>query len=458
MPTLVDKAEPHPEEGLRRQLSAGQMAMVAVGGSIGTGLLLGSGAAVEIAGPAVIFSYVIGAAVGFVITMALGEMASAHPAAGSFGLYAELYLNRWAGFVARYGYWFSVMIAVGAELVAAATYARFWWPRVPGVAWVAMFAAVLLFVNLRRVGDYGRFEYWFAMVKVVTIMVFVIVAAALLAGGRVMPQYTAQGGFMPRGPLSPLMAVSFALFSFLGVEMVAISSGEARSAEEIPRATRITFALLALVYLGATATLVGVMPWNRAGVTESPFVTVFQVAGIPAASAIMNFVVLTAALSGANANLYVAGRMLFSLARGGYAPQRLARLTGHGSPRAALLVSTAGIALAIVMEHWAPESAFLYILGASLFGGMLAWAVALAAHVAFRRKRSAAEVAALPMRAPGGATLSWAALGVVIATVISTWWVPQSRITIVSGGPYLVILTIAYWLARHFRRGADKGR
>ncbi len=428
------------------------MAMVAVGGSIGTGLLLGSGASVQIAGPAVVLSYLIGAAVAFVVTMALGEMASAHPAAGSFGLYAELYLNRWAGFVARYGYWFSVMIAVGAELVAAATYARFWWPQVPGVAWVAAFAAVLLFVNFRTVGDYGRFEYWFAMVKVVTIVAFVVVASALMAGGRVAPQYTLQGGFLPRGPVSPLLAVSFALFSFLGVEMVAISSGEARSIPEIARATRIAFALLAFVYLGATAALVGVMPWNRAGVTQSPFVTVFEIAGIPAASAIMNFVVLTAALSGANANLYVAGRMLFSLARGGHAPAALGRLTVHGSPRAALLVSTAGIVVAITMEQWAPESAFLYILGASLFGGMLAWAVALAAHVAFRRRLSRPALQALPMRAPGGAALSWAALVVIVATVISTWWVPQSRITIVSGGPYLVVLTLAHWAAKRKSR------
>ncbi len=435
------------ESGLRRQLSAGQMAMVAVGGSIGTGLLLGSGAAVQIAGPAVIISYVISAALAFAVTMALGEMASAHPAAGSFGLYAELYLNRWAGFVARYGYWFSVMIAVGAELVAAATYARFWWPRVPAIVWVVVFAAVLLFVNFRKVGDYGRFEYWFAMVKVVTIVVFVIVASALLAGGRVTAQYASDGGFLPRGPVSPLLAVSFALFSFLGIEMVAISSGEAKSAQEIPRATRITFALLAFVYLGAVTMLVGVMPWNRAGVTESPFVTVFKVARIPAASAIMNFVVLTAALSGANANLYVAGRMLFSLARGGYAPSRWGRLTATGSPRAALLASTAGIVVALVMEYSAPEGAFLYILGASLFGGMLAWCVALAAHVAFRRKLSPAQLQVLPMRAPGGAALSWIALLAIMAAVVSTWWVPQSRITIQSGGPYLVVLTVAYFVA-----------
>src|SRR5262249_30255622 len=143
------------ESGLHRQLSAGQMAMVAVGGSIGTGLLLGSGAAVQIAGPAVVLTYVLGAAVAWTVTMALGEMASVHPAAGSFGVSAELYLNPWAGFVARYGYWFAVVIAVAAELIAAATYTAFWFPRVPALVWIIVYAAMLLFINFRQVGDYG---------------------------------------------------------------------------------------------------------------------------------------------------------------------------------------------------------------------------------------------------------------------------------------------------------------
>jgi len=445
---MLETATNNSEAGLRHQLSAGQMAMVAVGGSIGTGLLLGSGAAVQIAGPAVILTYAAGAFLAWIVTNALGELASAHPAAGSFGLYAELYLNPWAGFVARYGYWFAVVAAVSAELVAASTYSAYWFPAVPGVVWVAGYAAVLLFLNLRAVGDYGRFEYWFAMLKVVTIVAFVVVGSWLLSDGRVTPQYRLNGGFLPHGPLSPLLSVSFALFSFLGIEMVAISSGEARKAGEIPRATRMMFAMLAFVYVGATAVLVGVLPWNRAGVTQSPFVTVFVVAGIPAASTLMNFVVLTAALSGANANLYAASRMLFSLGRSGYAPPALGRLNATGSPRLALLVSAVGVVVALAMEHWAPQSAFLYIIGASLFGGMLAWWVALASHIAFRRRMSPEKIAALPMRAPGGVWLSalgFVGIGLAIA---STWWVPQSRITIVSGLPYLGILTVGYLLTR----------
>ncbi len=442
------KQQADQEQGLRHQLSAGQMAMVGVGGSIGTGLLLGSGAAIQVAGPALILTYVIGAFLAWTVTSALGELASAHPGAGSFGLYAELYLNPWAGFVARYGYWFALAAAVGGELVAASTYSQYWFPEVPGVVWVAIYATLLLLINLRPVGDYGSFEFWFAMVKVVTIVAFVLAGSSLLLGGRVAPQYLKNGGFFPNGPLSPLLAVSFALFSFLGLEMVSISSGEARAAREIPRATKIMFALLTFVYVGATVVLVGFLAWNHAGVTQSPFVTVFVVAGIPAASTIMNFVVLTAALSGANANLYAASRMMFSLARSGHAFPALGRLNAAGSPRLALLVSGIGVPLALIAEHWAPRSAFLWLIGTSLSGGMLAWCVGLAAHIAFRRRLSAAEVAALPMRVPGGAVLSAVGLAGILLAVASTWWVPQSRITIVSGVPFLAILSLGYLAVR----------
>lgn len=316
------------------------------------------------------------------------------------------------------------------------------------MVWVVFYAAVLLLINLRPVGDYGSFEFWFAMVKVVTIVVFVLAGFSLLLGGRVTPQYVNHGGFFPNGPVSPFLAVSFPLFSFLGLEMVAISSGEARATREIPRATKIMFALLTFLYVGSTAVLVSFLPWDRAGVTQSPFVTVFVVAGIPAASTLMNFVVLTAALSGANANLYAASRMMFSLARSGHAVPALGQLNASGSPRLALLVSGIGVPLALITEHWAPRSAFLWLIGASLFGGMLAWCVALAAHIAFRRRLSPADLAGLVMRAPGGAVLSAIGLTGILLAVASTWWLPQSRITIVTGLPYLGILSLAYVFMR----------
>jgi amino acid transporter, AAT family len=436
------------EQGLKRELTARQMAMVAVGGSIGTGLLLGSGAAIQVAGPAVVLTFVLSALISWTVAMALGEMSAVHPAAGSFGVYAELYLNRWAGFVARYGYWFSVVIAIGSEVVAAATYMRQWYPAVPPLVWMVTFGLFLLAINLFSVGHYGTFEYWFALLKVVTIFVFILMGAALLFAGKVHPQYVANGGFAPKGWSAPLMAISFGLYSFLGIEMVAISSGEARSSKEVARATRIAFAMLAFIYVGAMAVLVGVMPWQNAGVSESPFVTVFKVAGIPAASFIMNLVVLSAALSGANASLYVTSRMLFSLARSGYAPERMGVLNQHGVPMGALLASMLGIVAAIVLQFVTPQGAYLYIIGAALVGGMLAWLVSLLAHVRFRKKISRDQLADLPLRAPFGAAGSVFGFVAVIAAIVLTWRVEQSRITVLSAGPYLLILTAAYWLVR----------
>lgn len=434
------------EQGLRHQLTAGQMAMVAVGGSIGTGLLLGSAAALEIAGPGVILSYALAAFINFAVAMAFGELSSVHPAAGSFGLYGELYLNAWAGFISRAGYWAAIAMSVGVDLVASATYMAFWFPAVPAIVWVVAFSALLLFINLRSVGAYGRFEYWFAMIKVVTIAAFILIGAGLLLGRQAAAQFTAQGGFLPKGALAPLLAMSFALYTFGGVEMVAITTGESRSAADIPRAVRLTFGTLTLVYLGAITVLVGVMPWNRAGVTESPFVSVFRHANIPAAPHVMNFVVLTAALSGANAALYVASRMLFSLARNQYAPAALGRLNASGSPQSALLASSFGIVVALVLEKWAPANAFVYILGAALCGLLLSWIVSLAAHVVFRHRLSLDEIRNLPMRSPGGAWLSIVGLVLVSIALAETW--AGSHLALLSGAVYLVVLSLAYLFLR----------
>jgi len=434
------------EIGLRHQLSAGQMAMVAVGGSIGTGLLLGSAAAMEIAGPAVILSFLLAGFISWTVTMALGELSSLHPAAGSFGLYADLYLSPWAGFISRAGYWIAISVSVGANLVASATYMRYWFPAVPALVWIALFSLLLIVVNLRSVGDYGRFEFWFAMVKLATMAMFIIIGGALLTDGRVAAQYTAQGGFFPRGVLAPLLAMTFALYTFGGIEMVAITTGESRSPAEIPRAVKLTFITLAVVYLGAIVVLVGVMPWNRVGVRESPFVTVFRTVGIPAASSLMSFVILTAALSGANANLYSASRMLFSLARGGWAPTSLGRLNAAGSPRLALMASSYGIVVAVVLEMWVPGNAFVYILSGALFGLMLSWLVSLAAHVSCRRRMSSSQVNALPMRSPLGAWGSVLGLTLVTAAILKTWW--DSRVSLISGVSSLLILTAAYMFLR----------
>ena len=424
--------------------------MVAVGGSIGTGLLLGSGAAIRMAGPAVILSFVAAALIMGVVALAMGEMAGLHPAAGSFGVYADLYLNPWAGFVARYGYWFAMVTSIGSEMIASATYMHLWFPTVPGWIFVLGFGAALVGVNVLPVHNYGWVEYWFAMLKVITIVVFIVLGAAFLLGHRVAAHYTT-GGFLPAGGTGVLLALPVAIFTFGGVEMVAIASGEARSRKDVARATAIMFGMLAFIYVGAMAVLVGVMPWQQAGVAESPFVGVFRAAGLTAASEVMNVVVLTAALSGANASLYSAARMIFSLARTGYAPPALGKLTHTGSPLRALVVSSVGILAAAWAAAKYPESAFLYMLGAALFGGVVAWLVALAAHVSFRRRTPANEIAALPLRVPGGAATSVVAFVAMTVAVFATSRT-QLQVTLTAGLPYLLLLTVAYFAAEYVRR------
>lgn len=431
------------------------MAMVAVGGSIGTGLLLGSAAAMQIAGPGVILSFLLAGFINWTVAMALGELSCVHPAAGSFGVYGDIYLNQWAGFLARAGYWAAIAISIGAEMVASATYMTYWFPRVPALAWVFVFSALLLGINLRSVGDYGRFEYWFAMIKLVTIIGFVFVGVALLFGGRVQAQYTAHGGFLPNGALAPLLAMGFAMYTFGGIEMVAITTGESRSAKEIPRAVMLTFGLLTSVYLAAITVLAGVMPWNGAGVNESPFVTVFRLANFPAATHVMNFVVLTAALSGSNAALYVSSRMLFSLARSGWAPQAFGRLNPSGAPKLALLGSSFGIVVALVLEKWAPADAFVSILDAALTGMLLAWVVSLAAHIKFRRQLSREMLKSLPLRSPIGAWGSAIGITLIVVAFVETGW--KSHLTAISGALYIFVLSVAYVvLKKAWRKAAEE--
>lgn len=228
--------------------------------------------------------------------------------------------------------------------------------------------------------------------------------------------------------------------------MVAVTTGESRSSKETPRAVWLTFLILTFVYVGAIIILLGVMPWNHAGVTESPFVTTFRTVKIPRASGVMNFVVLTAALSGANATLYVASRMIFSLARTGWAPARLGRLNPEGSPQYAVLLSSFGILFALALVLWAPENAFRYIIGAAFTGMILSWLVSLAAHISFRNRRTSEELAALLLRSPLG---KWGSIvGFVLVTIalIQTWLYP--RMNLWSGLACFAVLVASYAIAK----------
>ncbi|HLB90451.1 MAG: amino acid permease [Acidobacteria bacterium] len=449
------------EAGLQRNLTPAQLAMLGLGSTIGTGLFLGSAIAVKLAGPAVILSFIAGGCIALPMMWALAEMAAAHPAAGSFGLYAEMYLHPWAGFAIRLTYWLCMMVVVGSEVVAASIYCRFWFPGTPSWVWIGSFSVIILYVNTTNIGSLGTFEYWLSMVKVVTILAFLILGSALLFGvgfPRVgLANYTAHGGFYPHGWRGVGLGVTLGLFSFFGIEVVGSTAGEAADPKvAVPKALRRTLSALALFYVAGLALVVGIVPWTQIGMGESPFVRVFQTVGIPAASHIMNFVVLTAALSSAIANLYFAARLAFSLARGGYLPTTLGRLSGKDMPVIAVLVSGCGMAAALVLSRYFQDSLFVFMIGLSTFGALFAWLMTLLTHLAFRRfhKRQAKPYLQLGPRGPWA---SLAGLTAILAVMVSTWWVPGFQITLLAGVPWLASLTVCYfvWRGSRSRRSAN---
>ncbi len=450
------------ESGLQRNLTPAQLAMLGLGSTIGTGLFLGSAIAVRLAGPAVILSFVAGACIALPMMWALAEMAAAHPTAGSFGLYAEMYLHPWAGFAIRLTYWLCMMVVVGSEVVAASIYCKFWFPGIPAWIWIGLFSLVILYVNTTNIGSLGTFEYWLSMVKVVTIVAFLILGTALLFGWGFpkvgLGNFTAHGGFLPNGWSGVGLGVILGLFSFFGIEVVGSTAGEAADPKvAVPKALRNTLTALVLFYVAGLALVVGIVPWRQIGMGESPFVRVFQTVGIPAASHIMNFVVLTAALSSAVANLYFAARLAFSLARGGYLPATLGRLSKREMPMAAVLASGGGMVAAMVLSKYFQDSLFVFMIGLSSFGALFAWLMTLLTHLAFRRyhRRHAKPYLQL---GPAGPWVSLAGLAAVFAVTLSTWWVPGFRVTLLAGLPWLTVLTVCYFVwRRNYPRTSGSG-
>ncbi|HXY23972.1 MAG TPA: amino acid permease [Candidatus Acidoferrum sp.] len=450
------------EAGLQRNLKPWQLAMLGLGSTIGTGLFLGSAISVKLAGPAVILSFALAACIALPMMWALAEMAAAHPAAGSFGLYAEMYLHPWAGFAIRLTYWLCMMVVIGSEVVAASIYCRFWFPAMPAWVWIALFSLLILYVNTISVGNLGSFETVLSMVKVVTIVAFLILGSAILFGWGFpkvgLANFTAHGGFLPNGWRGVALGVVMGLFSFFGIEVVGSSAGEAANPKTaVPKALTRTVGALVLFYLAGLALVVGLVPWTQIGLGESPFVRVFQTVGIPAASHIMNFVVLTAALSSAVANLYFCARLAFSLARGGYLPSVLGRLSANDMPAAAVVVSGAGMLAALVLSQYFKESLFVFMIGLSTFGALFAWFMTLLTHLAFRRSHKQQGKPFLQL-GPPGPWVSLAGLLAILAVMVSTWWVPGFRITLEAGVPWLAALTAGYWIWSRSKRSSLAGR
>lgn len=445
------------EKGLHRDLTSAQITMIAIGGAIGTGLFLGSGFAIRLAGPAVLVSYSIGAVIALLLMGALAEMTVAHPTSGSFGAYAEHYVGPLAGFLVRYAYWSAVVFAVGTEISAIAVFMKYWFPQVPGWYWVIGLSFVLIAFNMASVALFGVVEYVFSLLKILAIVIFIALGAYLVATapektGIGFQNYLVHGGFFPKGVWGMWVAVIVAIFSYMSIETVAIAAGEARNPQRaVTRAFRSTVFRLILFYLLTLVLMLAVVPWTQADTSESPFVKVMAATHIPYAAGVINFVVLVAALSAVNSQLYVTTRMMFSLSRAKLAPALFGRVGKNGVPLAALFLSTSGIAVAVVLVARYPNTAFTWLLALSMFGALFTWLMIFVTHLCFRRRYQGPALVFQMWFYPFGSLLGAVLVGGVLLTTALT---VDFRMTMVYGLVFIALLTAAFQF--HYRAAYQK--
>lgn len=445
------------EHGLRRELTSPQLTMIALGGAIGTGLFLGSKFAISFAGPSVLLSYVIGGLVAVMLMGALAEMTVAHSTTGSFGAFAEHYVSPLAGFLTKYLYWSCIVLAVGTEVTAIGDYMKLWFPTVPSIIWILLFSAVLIGVNMFNVKAFGTLEYWFSTIKVFAIIAFILVAGILVFGTHNadygVHNYMAEGGFFPNGVTGMWFAVVVAIFSYLSIEMIAVAAGEAKDpATSVKKAFKVTVFRLFLFYILTLALILAIAPVSKILAGDSPFVTVMQVIGIPFADSMINIVVIIAALSAMNSQLYISTRMMFSLARAGQAPAVFGRLRRNGAPVNALLLCTAGIAVATCVYVLNPDSGFTFMMALSMFGAMSTWFMIFLTHLAFRRamKRHGKvleyKLRFYPLASAIGAVM-------MVALLVTTLFIDAFHMTLIFGIPFALLVTAMYFVLKK-RRGA----
>lgn len=433
------------EKGLARGLSSAQLAMIAIGGAIGTGLFLGSSFAIGFAGPSVVVSYAVGALISVLLMGCLAEMTVMHPTSGSFGAWAEFYISPLAGFLVRYSYWSAIVLAVGTEVTAIAVYMRFWFPSVPGYCWILGFSSLLVLVNALNVRVFGTIEYLFSALKVAAIVIFILLGAWMVSGTG-FSNYTAHGGFFPKGAWGMWMAVIACIFSYLGIEMIAVAAGEAADPQRaVTKAFQSSVARLIVFYLLTLGIILAIVPWTESGKGQSPFVTVMAASHIPLAAGVVNFVILVAALSAMNSQLYITSRMMFSLARAGDAPKLFGELSGRGVPLAALLVSSLGIAVAMAVNVLFPATSFMLMLAISMFGAMFAWLMIFVTHIYFRRAHRGEK---LLFRMWGYPYSSLLGAGLMSAILLSTPFTNDFRMTLIYGLPMLALFSLIWKVRR----------
>ncbi|MDG4858022.1 amino acid permease [Streptomyces sp. T-3] len=398
--------------------------MLGLGGVIGAGLFVGSGAGIALAGPGIVISYAIAGVLAMLVMRMLGEMSAAMPASGSFSVHAERAIGRWAGFSVGWLYWFLLVVVLAVEATAAAKIANGWAPGVPQWAWVLIFMVVFTASNLAAVRNFGEFEFWFAALKVGAIVLFLVLGGLAIFG--VLPDtdpvgfthLVGDGGFLPNGWQGVISGVLAVVFAFGGLEVVTIAAAESEDpARSVSRAVRSAVWRILFFYVGSMVVIVTVLPWTVQKADLSPYVTVLDSIGVPSAATIMNIVVFVALLSALNANLYGSSRMVFSLAERGEAPKALLKVSRGGVPRRAVLASVAFGFVSVVLNLKWPDSIFLYMLNAVGAVLIFVWALIAVSQLRLRRRieREAPEKLVLKMWL--FPWLTWAALAGMAALV-----------------------------------------
>jgi len=376
---------------LQRGLSNRHVQLIALGGSVGTGLFLGTATTINLAGPAVLLGYGLGGLIAFFIMRQLGEMVVEEPVAGSFSYFGYRYWNEFAGFVSGWNYWVLYVLVGMAELTAVGVYIQFWWPTIP--TWVSALAFFILIniINLFNVRIYGEMEFWFSIIKVSAIIAMIGFGSWLLASGHGGPKANisnlwALGGFFPNGIHGLVMAMVFIMFSFGGLELVGITAAEVRNpGETIPKATNQLIYRILIFYIGALGVLLALYPWNEVGDAGSPFVLIFHYLDNGWVATALNIVVLTAALSVYNSGVYCNSRMLLGLALQGNAPRILTKINARGVPVAGLAASATITALCVLVNYLIPAEALEILMLLVVASLVINWAMISITHLKFRQ-------------------------------------------------------------------------
>ena len=443
--------------GLRRALTNRHIQMIALGGAIGTGLFYGSAEGIKLAGPSILLAYALGGVVIFFVVRAMGEMSVYRPSSGSFSRYANDYWSPRAGFVAGWNYWFNYIAVAMAELTVVGQYIQYWFPSVPAWASAAVVLLVITMVNLVGVRAFGEFEFWFSAIKVAAVVGMIVLGLYVIAAGvnsnPHLPDpsfgHLFSDGFLAKGLTGLLASLVFVMFSFGGIELIGITAGEADDPQRsIPKAINQVVYRILIFYIGALFVIMAVVPWNAIDGKLSPFVQIFDSVGIKAAAHMLNFVVLTAALSVYNSGLYSNGRMLYSLARQGNAPKAFMRLSRRGIPFVGVLFSSFVTATAVAIVYFLPKTAFTIVISTALASGIISWAIILITQRKFRRVIGPRGEAELSFKLPGGKTTNsivLAALGGLLVLMASS---ADYRTAVIVLPIWLAILFVAYEVGR----------